>query len=214
MLRKGPHLYLFLLFNLVGLNALHGEKNTGLHKKSKVAFLVAKTGTGSNGKELQRGAQVFFQSHPSTSEVIDLDFLDSQGSVEGTMSALKTVRDKDYSFVVGSQTSDEALVTSQLADESEFLFMTPTANLSKVAQGKKNTFQISANEVLVGGGLARFAANELQRKKILFLVNTRSVYSQAVSDAFEKGLRKFDDVKVDKFVQMVKNMIFHRSKEY
>ncbi len=200
MLRKGPHLYLFLLINLFGLNALHGEKNTGLHKKSKVAILFAKTGTDSVEKELLKGARIFLHNHPTSADFLKLEFFDTQGTVNGTLAALKTIKDKEYPFVVGLRTSDEALIASQTAEESEFLFITPTANLSKVAQGKKNTFQIAANEVLVGGGLARFVTNNLQRKRILVLINTRSVYSQSVAEAFMKGLQRVENIQVDKFV--------------
>lgn len=133
-------------------------------------------------------------AHPNELKRIKIVKADNRGSLQGTLDQMKKFRNQDVNFVVGLRNSEEAMAASQFAEDNEMLFVTPLAIYSKVALGKKNTFQLSTNEVLQAGALARFAIKDLHRKKVLVLLNHRSVFSQGFAESFEKGLKAFDGV--------------------
>lgn len=161
----------------------------------KVGFLYSKTGSNSLiEKELARGIRLFELTHPKELRKIKVIKADNHGSLKGTLEQMKKFKDQEANFVVGLRSNEEALAASQFAEENEMLFVTPLAIYSKVALGKKNTFQLTTNEVLQAGALARFAVNDLKRKKVLVLVNHRSVFSQGFAESFKKGLKGFEGV--------------------
>ncbi len=167
--------------------------------KVKVAFLYAHTGANSLiENEMKKGAQIFKATHPEEVQKINLVFFDNKGSIENTLAELKKIKEQEFNYVIGLRRGEEAMAASQFAEENEMLFITPLATFSKVTLGKKNTFQIAANEVLLGAALARFAALDLKRNKILILSNNRSVFSQAFSESFEKGVKQFPAITMDR----------------
>lgn len=192
---------LFALWTLWERSVLFAIENTEKKSAITVAFLSAQSGQVSfSDREMIRGAKVFENHFPKVSEILKIDFLDNRGTIEGTLAALKKSREREYPIVLGVRDNEQALATAQIAEEGDFLFFSPLANLSKITQGKKNSFQLSANEVLVGAALARFVKQDLKRSKILLLVNTRSVYSQALAHAFERGLHADSDIKIQQHV--------------
>jgi len=198
---RAIHNSISLLAFLIGASVFGGLWTQEARVTPKVAFLFSDTGSSAAiEREMKRGAQVFSLKHGGEIDKLSLEYFDNKGTVEGTLTALKKIQNREIRFVVGLRKGDEALAASQVAEENELLFVTPLSMFSKTTLGKKNTFQISGNEVLVGAALADFAVKDLARKKILILVNQGSVYSQAFSAAFKKAVKTKADIAIEQHV--------------
>lgn len=167
----------------------------------KVAFLYSKTGSHSFiEKEMRRGADIFMSRSSLALPKIEIDFYDNQGTITGTLDQLKKIKEKEISYIVGLSRSEEALTTAQFAEENDMIFLTPLATFSRISLGKKNTFQLAANDVLQGAALARFAHIDLKRKKVLVLINTRSIYSEGLAEGFQRALEGVPGISIEKHV--------------
>ncbi|MFM8316347.1 MAG: ABC transporter substrate-binding protein [Deltaproteobacteria bacterium] len=168
-----------------------------LPQKTKIAFLFS--GSGSDSlleKELGRGVEVFKKNRSGNSSSLQITPFNIHGSIQGTLAELSKVKEQDYRFVIGLRNDEQALTASHFAEENGLLFVTPVSVFSKVTQGKKNSFSISADEILYGAALAKYAVEELDRKKILVLLNQRSVFSQSFSESFQKGLKRYKGIEL------------------
>ena len=158
--------------------------------KTKVALLLSSQGVEQTvSHEVKRGVEVFQVAHPELFQLIKLKMVDTRGSLEQASSLVTNLKEQDFSYVIGLRNGEEALWVAQFAEVNPMLFLSPLSTYSKVTLGKKNSFQIAANEVLQGAALARFSEIDLERKKILILVNDRSVYSQAFAESFIKAIQ-------------------------
>ena len=193
----------WFLFVLSGSRLLAdpGDGGQASFQPIKVAFLYSRTGANSVvEKELARGVTLFESDHPSVLKTIKILRVDNRGSLADTLDQMKRLKEQDVNFVVGLRNSEQAMAASRFAEENEMLFVTPLAIYSKLGLGKKNTFQLPTNEVLQAGALARFACRDLKRKKVLVLLNNRSVFSQAFAESLEKGLKGFEGVSFEEHV--------------
>ena len=165
----------------------------------KVAFLYSKTGSHSFiEKEMRRGADLFISQSQGALPKIEIDFYDNQGTVTGTLAQLKKIKEKEISYLVGLSGSEEALTAAQFAEENDMIFLTPLATFSRISIGKKNTFQLSANDVLQGAALARFTHIDLKRTRVLVLINTRSIYSEGLAEGYQNALKGVQGVSIEK----------------
>ncbi|NDD59564.1 MAG: amino acid ABC transporter substrate-binding protein, partial [Chlamydiae bacterium] len=160
-----------------------------------VAFIYAKTGSESLiEREMKRGVEVFKSVCPEYLKDIRIDTFDHQGSIEKTMLLLEQIKTKGYPILVGLRDNEQAMFVSDYVEKNDQIFISPLATYSRVGLGKKNSFQLGANEIVQGGALAEFAKNDLKRKRILVLVNNRSVYSQSLAEGFTKSLSEKKEI--------------------
>jgi branched-chain amino acid transport system substrate-binding protein len=105
--------------------------------------------------------------------------------------------DAKVNGVIGHLNSGTTLPASKIYNDCGLPMITPSSTNPKLTKnGYKMVFRLLANDDALGGGLARYAADQLKLKKVA-VIDDRSAYGQGVAEVFKntaqaKGIEVVD----------------------
>jgi ABC-type branched-subunit amino acid transport system substrate-binding protein len=158
---------------------------------------------GHEDREIRRGVRVFNLSFPEKAKTLKINFWKLPQKPSSSLEILQKLKNEETQFLIGLNNNEQAMWISDFAEKKQQIFIAPRATYSKIAVGKKNSFQLLGNEILQGAALAKFAIEDLKRKKILILVNQQSVFSQSLTESLERviGVVK-SEIKISKHLYL------------
>lgn len=107
---------------------------------------------------------------------------------QGTAIAQKFV-DMKVNGVVGHFNSGVTIPASKIYSAAGIPEISPSSTNPKYTrQGFKTAFRLVADDIQLGGAMARFAVNTLKARRIA-IIDDRSAYGQGVADEFEKAAK-------------------------
>lgn len=110
---------------------------------------------------------------------------DAADPKQGTAAAQKLC-DSKVAGVVGHLNSGTTIPASKVYNDCGIPHVTGAAtNPSLTKPGYKTTFRIIANDLALGAGLAKYAAETLKLKSVA-MIDDRTAYGQGVADVFKK----------------------------
>jgi branched-chain amino acid transport system substrate-binding protein len=155
----------------------------------RIAFIGAYTGADPNtSKELDRGLNVFLETHPRAKTLFDIKRVDNKGSVLESLKLIQANAAEGIQINVGIARSDEAIAAAKSAAELKVNLITPFATSTELSRMGRFVHQVCFNDAAQGRALAKFVQGDLKPKKILILKNSESVYSSGLTEEFKKGL--------------------------
>jgi len=123
----------------------------------------------------------------ATFEIVAED--DAADPKQGTAAAQKLC-DSKVAGVVGHLNSGTTIPASKVYNDCGIPHVTGAAtNPDLTKPGYKTTYRIIANDLALGAGLAFYAADKLQLKKVA-VIDDRSAYGQGVADIFKKTAKE------------------------
>jgi branched-chain amino acid transport system substrate-binding protein len=152
--------------------------------------------TAHSGKDTENGARLAIEDLNARGATINgkkvqwvLVAEDDGGDPkQGTAVAQKLV-DAGVMAVVGHLNSGTTVPASKIYHNAGIPQITPAATTPLYTrQGFKSAFRVVANDNLVGGALARYAANTLKAKRVA-VIDDRTAFGQGLADEFVKGVK-------------------------
>ena len=152
--------------------------------------------TAHSGKDTENGARLAIEDLNAQGAAIDgkriqwvlLAEDDGGDPKQGTAVAQKLV-DAGAVAVVGHLNSGTTVPASKIYHHAGIPQITPSATTPLYTrQGFKSAFRVVANDNLVGGALARYAATTLKAKRVA-VIDDRTAFGQGLADAFVKGVK-------------------------
>ena len=152
--------------------------------------------TAHSGKDTENGARLAIEELNAQGATIDgkpvqwvLMAEDDGGDPkQGTAVAQKLV-DAGVVAVVGHLNSGTTVPASKIYHDAGIPQISPAATTPLYTrQGFKSAFRVVANDNLVGGALARYAATTLKAKRVA-VIDDRTAFGQGLADAFVKGVK-------------------------
>ncbi|MBM4317335.1 MAG: hypothetical protein FJ116_07625 [Deltaproteobacteria bacterium] len=196
-------LVLGLSLSLGRLTALESQdEKPGKPVAASVAILSsAQSEESQEDREIRRGIRVFNFSYPEKAKKLKLSFHKLSEKTSGSYEMLQKLKNEEVQFLIGPNTNEQSMWVSDFAEKNQQICLAPRATYSKITVGKKNSFQLSVNEILQGAALSRFAIEDLKRKNILILVNQQSVFSQSLTETVEKLIGEISrEIKIAKYL--------------
>jgi branched-chain amino acid transport system substrate-binding protein len=152
--------------------------------------------TAHSGKDTENGARLAIEDLNAQGATINgkkvqwvlLAEDDGGDPKQGTAVAQKLV-DAGVVAVVGHLNSGTTVPASKIYHNAGIPQITPAATTPLYTQqGFKSAFRVVANDNLVGGALARYAANTLKAKRVA-VIDDRTAFGQGLADEFVKGVK-------------------------
>ena len=152
--------------------------------------------TAHAGKDTENGARLAIEDLNTRGATIDgkkvqwvlLAEDDGGDPKQGTAVAQKLV-DAKVVAVVGHLNSGTTVPASKIYHDAGIPQISPAATTPLYTQqGFKSAFRVVANDNLVGGALARYAANTLKAKRVA-VIDDRTAFGQGLADEFVKGVK-------------------------
>ena len=152
--------------------------------------------TAHSGKDTENGARLAIEDLNTRGATIDgkkvqwvlLAEDDGGDPKQGTAVAQKLV-DAKVVAVVGHLNSGTTVPASKIYHDAGIPQISPAATTPLYTQqGFKSAFRVVANDNLVGGALARYAANTLKAKRVA-VIDDRTAFGQGLADEFVKGVK-------------------------
>lgn len=148
-----------------------------------------------HGKDNELGARMAIDALNAKGVLIDgrkavfqlLAEDDAADPRQGTAVAQKLV-DSKVNGVIGHLNSGTSIPASKIYSEAGIAQISPSSTNPKFTrQGYKTTFRVVADDVHLGGTLARYALGTLKGKSIA-IIDDRSAYGVGVAEEFAKGI--------------------------
>jgi branched-chain amino acid transport system substrate-binding protein len=152
--------------------------------------------TAHSGKDTENGARLAIEDLNARGAIINgrkvqwflLAEDDGGDPKQGTAVAQKLV-DAGVVAVVGHLNSGTTVPASKIYHDAGIPQITPAATTPLYTQqGFKSAFRLVANDNLVGGALARYAATTLKAKRVA-VIDDRTAFGQGLADEFVKGVK-------------------------
>jgi branched-chain amino acid transport system substrate-binding protein len=152
--------------------------------------------TAHSGKDTENGARLAIEDLNARGATINGKIVqwvllaedDGGDPKQGTAVAQKLV-DAGVVAVVGHLNSGTTVPASKIYHDAGIPQITPAATTPLYTQqGFKSAFRLVANDNLVGGALARYAANTLKAKRVA-VIDDRTAFGQGLADEFVKGVK-------------------------
>jgi branched-chain amino acid transport system substrate-binding protein len=152
--------------------------------------------TAHSGKDTENGARLAIEDLNARGAMINgkkvqwmlLAEDDGGDPKQGTAVAQKLVDAKAVA-VVGHLNSGTTVPASKIYHDAGIPQISPAATTPQYTQqGFKSAFRVVANDNLVGGALARYAANTLKAKRVA-VIDDRTAFGQGLADEFVKGVK-------------------------
>lgn len=196
-------LALGLSLSLGRLTAIESQDGkSGKPIAASVAILSSRQSEDSQeDREIRRGIRVFSFSFPEKMKKLKIAFHKLPEKTSSSYEILQKLKNDEVQFLIGPNTNEQSMWVSDFAEKNQQIFLAPTATYSKISVGKKNSFQLSVNEILQGAALSKFAIEDLKRRNILILVNQQSVFSQSLTETVEKLIGEISrEIKIAKYL--------------
>ncbi|MDB5920974.1 MAG: branched chain amino acid transporter substrate-binding protein [Massilia sp.] len=152
--------------------------------------------TAHSGKDTENGARLAIEDLNAQGAAINgikvrwvlLTEDDGGDPKQGTAVAQKLV-DAKVVAVVGHLNSGTTVPASKIYHDAGIPQISPAATTPLYTrQGFKSAFRVVANDNLVGGALARYAANTLKARRVA-VIDDRTAFGQGLADEFVKGVK-------------------------
>ena len=152
--------------------------------------------TAHSGKDTENGARLAIEDLNTRGATIDgkkvqwvlLAEDDGGDPKQGTAVAQKLV-DAKVVAVVGHLNSGTTVPASKIYHDAGIPQISPAATTPLYTQqGFKSAFRVVANDNLVGGALARYAANTLKARRVA-VIDDRTAFGQGLADEFVRGVK-------------------------
>jgi branched-chain amino acid transport system substrate-binding protein len=152
--------------------------------------------TAHSGKDTENGARLAIEDLNARGATINgkkvqwvlLAEDDGGDPKQGTAVAQKLV-DAGVVAVVGHLNSGTTVPASKIYHDAGIPQISPAATTPLYTQqGFKSAFRVVANDNLVGGALARYAATTLKARRVA-VIDDRTAFGQGLADEFVKGVK-------------------------
>lgn len=105
--------------------------------------------------------------------------------------AYKKVKSSNVDMIIGPITSGSGEVVAKDANQDKIPMITPTGTALSLTNDREYVFRTCYTDPFQGEVLAKYAAENLQAKKVAVLSSTSSDYSAGVAKAFEEKAKEF-----------------------
>ena len=159
----------------------------------KVGVVSPMTGaTATFGQENANGIKLAYEKlKKGKGTKFDLIIEDDKSeAIESTNATRKLLSVDKVSVMIGAPTSSLALASAPIVQEAKIPFITPTATNAKVTQVGDYITRACFTDDFQGVVMAKFAVNNLKKKKGLVLVENTSDYSKGLAKSFTDEFKK------------------------
>lgn len=116
--------------------------------------------------------------------------VDTQSTVAGTETAIKALIEMHPVAIIGAAGEASSLTIGDYLDEAQIPAITPTATNPLITQNSDYYFRSSLTESQMGEGLAEYAADELESRKIGIISIKNDTSTAAIIDGFDERVKK------------------------
>ncbi len=159
----------------------------------KVGVVSPMTGaTATFGQENANGIKLAYEKlKKGKGPKFDLIIEDDKSeAIESTNATRKLLSVDKISVMIGAPTSSLALASAPIVQEAKIPFITPTATNAKVTQVGDYITRACFTDDFQGVVMAKFAVENLKKKKGLVLVENTSDYSKGLAKSFTDEFKK------------------------
>jgi branched-chain amino acid transport system substrate-binding protein len=144
-------------------------------------------GIATFGQENANGLKLAFSKiNKSSKQKLTLVFEDDKSeAIEATNAIRKLLNVDKVSVVIGEVTSSNTLAMAPIAQEKKVPLFSPAATNVKVTQVGNFISRACFTDDFQGVVMAKFAANVLNKKKGLIIIDNSSDYSKGLGEAFK-----------------------------
>lgn len=169
-----------------------GKKSGGDSNEFIIGGLGPISGeAASYGVSVKQGAEVAVDEINSKGGVkvgdktltLKLNFKDDEASGETALSAYNTLMDEGAQAILGTVTSGAGLAIGGEIAKDGILQVTPSGSAAGLTEWS-NAFRLCFTDPLQGETMAKYAVEDLGKKKIAVIFNNSDEYSTGVKDAF------------------------------
>lgn len=158
---------------------------------ASVAALFPMTGMYSSmGGDAKQGAKLAMQNLKGQLPVLQLNYIDTQSTVNGAIKAFDEVLQQAYLGVIGDFYTAAMLALAPLAEKAQIPLITPSATNDQITQGKTFVFRTTYTDQAQAEAMAFFAYKTLNAKTAAILQDKTSAYSMGLSQTFQSAYEK------------------------
>ncbi|HNU12387.1 MAG TPA: branched-chain amino acid ABC transporter substrate-binding protein [Rubrivivax sp.] len=169
----------------------------GAQEVVRIGHVAAISGASAHiGKDNENGARMAIEELNAKGVVIggkkvhlELVAEDDASDPRQAAAAAQKLVDENVNGVVGHQQSGTSIPASRIYSDAGIPQISPSATNPKYTRQKyKTTFRVVADDVQLGGGLARYALKDPQLKAFA-VIDDRTAYGQGLADEFTKAVK-------------------------
>lgn len=162
----------------------------------KIGEVGSMTGSEATfGKSTHEGIELAIKEQNAKGGVkgkkIELISLDNQGKPEeAAVATTKLITQDKVSAVLGEVASSRSLAMAPIAQQNKIPMISPSSTNPKVTEVGDYIFRVCFIDPFQGSVMAKFAAENLQAKKVAILRDVKSDYSVGLSKFFTEAFKK------------------------
>lgn len=154
----------------------------------KIGVLLAMDGRSAElGRSIEKGIKFAHSQTPTIlGRPVELVFFDNKGDKKLAATLAKTlIEDEKVDCIIGSNSSDIAMVVARVAEKAGVPLLVPSATNPLITQNKKYVFRACFVDTFQASAAAFYAANDLASKTAAVIVESENIYSVGLAKNFE-----------------------------